>query len=175
MKISRKQIEFTVYELLEKLLDSLLSGYTIDSFDYVEGEPEKFMVMLGSSDVAVVTFDGETFSFDFSAGTKGDDLERLLKQKYPDELLWLVLYPLHSAWSYSGEPKPDSGQALGEIDDIAFKSGDQPQLVAFRSSEWPSKVLKAKHCWMIHGDNKGTCYLGNADGGDQLFVLTNEE
>ena len=174
MRIHRSQIEFSAYDVLLKLVDSLIGGYTIEPLDTVDGEPEKFVVMLGSSDLAIATFDGDEFSFDFSAGKKAEVLESLLKQKYTDELQWLVLYPLRGSWSYSGKPEATAELAMKAIEEIAFRADDQPQLVAFRSSKWPDQMLEVEHCWMIYGTSKNY-RQGTEDGGRQLFELTTEE
>lgn len=177
MKVSKNQVPDTAYEMLERMLGKLPSVYKIDPFDYIDGEPERFAIMLGAEQVAVAVYEELTgvFDFDFSKDKSGNYLERQMIKIYGDAILWVVLYPWHGAWAYSGEPKATSDLAMADIEDIAFKSGDQPQLVAFRASVWPTQMLKVEHCWLIHGNNKADCRMGSEDGGGQMFLFTVQE
>ncbi len=166
--------------LLGKLVDQ--TYYEI-AFDEVgRGNPivGRCQVDPNTGELIVVIYPNGQYSMNFLVeilsmkGTVTLHDPATLASMLKDELLWIVLFPWHDAWSYSGSPKASAELAMSDVEDIAFKGG-QPHLVAFRPSEWPAEMLKVQHSWTIHGDSKAICRKGDADAGDMLYELTTEE
>lgn len=176
MQINSSLIPDTAYEKLVRLLAALPNVFKIEPLDWVEvGQPEQFAILMGSSDVATATFDGNSFSFDFSAGNRGDYLEKLLKEKYPDKLSWLIVYPWHDQWSYLGAPTADRDCALADgIPSTAMKSG-KCMLVSFTASQWPTTSLRYATSFSVSDNGIGEVSIGGDDlGGGEIELKTLE-
>ncbi len=156
---------------------TLPDGYTFDQLETAEGEADKFVVLCGSSQIAVVSAETTGFLFQITAGSKGDRFEKLLSERFfpTKELNWLLVFPSYERkWGYMGAPATSKDEALANIGPSVMKQG--AMLIGFYSNKWDEMIngLEYVHSFQLLGTVEDPL-LGLTDLGPAMIEFTTLE